>query len=972
MGNVASQVSINQSLGHDKTPTLEITVFSATSKQNNANCTVIEYKPTKSSPDSMDWVKNAVLRLKLLRHPGIIKFTSVEEGSDAVRVVTEPVYPLKLVLSRLNEEQVILGIRNITETLEFLHSEKLCHNNLKLDSVYVSAEDGRWLIGGMELVTRFDDLSPIMRSKLRTFLPPDIVPPEDMDPTIQGEPASRDSYALGFLLSDIISRFLVATKPILPSPVSATPGVSSSTSLPGHEDDNPTDHADSQTNYDWTCLQDIADKMVSRQPVKRPRPQEILKSPFFTHNAFANAVAALGGIRTFDSNKKRQIFAELPKKLVLVSQQTIVNYILPLLLNPEFFSEPGSTATFSAIFSCQGDNHLISPTDYQNFIIPFLKDMWTIRRLDVRRGLLDTFEKYIDALIDSDAPFVEGTLLNEILIGLEEIDIDVYVNSINALCLIIPKIVLSALPSSKRTAIIDPLRPSAEILRPSPSEYVNTIIPTSSPKAESISKTDSSSQSNSSSSQQKEERSVHSIVDGFVIPHVLSVVCMDGTDGKFWWLIVEGAVMLWKRLCVLEGRYKMSQLRIPTRSLLRLMSLILKASSPPRKIMFITKLIIADVSAIPNPPASYAFLHWAPRSMELLSPLLRDESSEMRNMVSTAIQSISSTVASSMETAPAVLKRRDESISTAERLRRVTQAHSTARRIRLPRTGPRMHHHEGAGPVKIDIDRSSLEVEEDWVYDVRASPADGVFVNRRDGKQKSTIVEKSNKDVVPRPSASALNAVGVSNTVDSGVSKVDINHSVSATNDVKDSSSNSIKGGGIEDSNKKVTKVPYSIDSKSSKVNMQSPPQESGRDETKSGESQPQPPLQLQEHTNDSSKVESSPRSKKSSSADNAVAPSLSTTPHKPSPLRNSAVFISDEELNILSRSVLDHSKVMTGMKDDGDSTAAPPIVEKSNNIAYGVESASAMGGNHDGVVDSSALSSAAVMEIVEEGGGIT
>ena len=54
----------------------------------------------------------------------------------------------------------------------------------------------------------------------------------------------------------------------------------------------------------------------------------------------------------------------------------------------------------------------------------------------------------------------------------------------------------------------------------------------------------------------KEERSVHNIVDGFVIPHVLSVVCMEGVGEDVWWQVVEGSFMLWKRLCVLEGRYK--------------------------------------------------------------------------------------------------------------------------------------------------------------------------------------------------------------------------------------------------------------------------------------------------------------------------------------------------------------------------------------------------------------------------------
>ncbi|TPX35889.1 hypothetical protein SmJEL517_g01800 [Synchytrium microbalum] len=713
MGAGSSQYQIHQPpLLKQKNTVLELYLFSASAKdpKEKSQASVFEYHTRK---DSVEWVKSSVHRLRLIRHPGIIKFISVqEESSDVVRIVTEPVLPLRMLLNTLSQEHVILGIRQIIETLEFLHSEKLCHNNLRLDSIYISSEDGRWLVGGLEAMTPFNDLNPVVLAKLRMLVPADIVPPEDLDPTLQGEPAARDSYALGFLLSDIISRFLVSTKPMYPpTPENAAPPSEATTKT----DVSPTktDSPPPSNVYDWYGLQDCADKMLSRQPVKRLRASECLRHPFFSHNPFANAIAALGGIRTLDASKKTQMFAELPAKLSMLSSQTVVEYILPLLLQPEMFSEPGSSATFAVLFSCRNPQPILTPSEYQTHILPYIKANWTIRRLDVRRGLLETFEEYLHALVETEHKFIETVLLSEILIGLEEIDMDVYIMSIKCLCILVPRIALTDLPSSTRANITDPLRPSAEMLRPSPLEVsASSVDPT---------RPDSATQSragDSSSQQLPASMSIQSIVDGFVIPHILTVVCMEDVDDGVWWQVVESCVMLWKRLCVLEGRYKMAQLRIPTRSLLRLISLILKSSSSTRKVFIVSKLILSDLTPQGMNAQSFAFLHWGPRAIELLTPMLRDESKDLRTMAASSIQKLATAVSEAMDHAPSVLRRRDESESTTQRLRRVTHQHSASRRIRLPRMGPRVaapQKEETAGPIKLSIDRSSLDAEDDWV-----------------------------------------------------------------------------------------------------------------------------------------------------------------------------------------------------------------------------------------------------------------
>ena len=60
-------------------------------------------------------------QLKVLRHPGIVRFLWWKEAPDGPLIVTERVKPLLAVLDDLTPGEVCAGLHNVLEALIFLH-----------------------------------------------------------------------------------------------------------------------------------------------------------------------------------------------------------------------------------------------------------------------------------------------------------------------------------------------------------------------------------------------------------------------------------------------------------------------------------------------------------------------------------------------------------------------------------------------------------------------------------------------------------------------------------------------------------------------------------------------------------------------------------------------------------------------------------------------------------------------------------
>ncbi len=108
--------------------------------------------------------------LKLYRHPKILRYVSSCTVDGRSYLFTEKASPLSAVLPGQTELQVRLGLADVAEALHFLHERGgAAHNNVCVGAVFVTPGDGgRWKLGGMEFVKRWDTLG-VKKHQLFSF-----------------------------------------------------------------------------------------------------------------------------------------------------------------------------------------------------------------------------------------------------------------------------------------------------------------------------------------------------------------------------------------------------------------------------------------------------------------------------------------------------------------------------------------------------------------------------------------------------------------------------------------------------------------------------------------------------------------------------------------------------------------------------------------------------------------------------------
>ena len=254
----------------------------------------------------------------------------------------------------------------------------------------------------------------------------------------------------------------------------------------------------------------------------------------------------------------------------------------------------------------------------------------------------------------------------------------------------------------------------------------------------------------------------------------------------------------------------------------------------------------------------------------------------------------------------------------------------------MPRTGPRVNNpitkDEVAGPLKINIDRSSLEVEEDWVDDGRGS-VESPFtpLNNATSKKKTLVGEKDEKknnavlknDKPPSTATLSLDATdpvtNVAEVPKDGDSTASGGKEITKSEGHPDDS-NASGEDAIRDSNGRHTTA-VSVKSMSSTKDDPKP--------TKSKSKSHQNSQNKQQHPNGKSKKDESSRTLSINNA--AASNGANTTPHKPSPLRNSAISSSDEGLagaQSSSENVKKEEKAHATTDDGKNGLPVPTVME--------------------------------------------
>lgn len=337
----------------------------------------------------------------------------------------------------------------------------------------------------------------------------DTIPPEDDNPALIQSYKLRDSYIIGQLISVIIEKFL--NKPDL--------------------------------FFGWKNLEDVANEMTAMNPLKRPSIKNgLLESSFFIDNLFFQISTNLEKFKSFPAEKKDDMFNQLYSNLLLIPKSTVIEYILPVILQHELFSE-STEPVFHKLFKLEEDG-LLNPQEYQLLIVPFIKKSINSKEFYVRMGMLALLPIYLDTCLS----FLDSTwfdsVLDQVLSGLEEADDDLYVQSFMSLIFLIPRYMkIYDSDSLKNSSLQNLSSPTA-----------GSIGSLNSPQVSRISRLSVSLESTSATSKAEIKKSANKkavldlIVNRVLIPHFLNITCSEKFDSSCKCDVFIEIISLWKEL----------------------------------------------------------------------------------------------------------------------------------------------------------------------------------------------------------------------------------------------------------------------------------------------------------------------------------------------------------------------------------------------------------------------------------------
>lgn len=192
------------------------TLHNGTKREDGSDCSIFAFDVT-ADKSRLPLARNAVRKMRTLRHPGVIKVYDTVETETYIYVATERVAPLEWSARRnsLSVETSKWGLFTIANTLSFIHDEaSSIHGNIRLTSIFTS-QSGEWRLGGLEVLSSLkDDDALIYKYGSLTpdcgrYAPPEIAK-ASWDAIKRHPLPAVDSYDFGILVFEVFNGGLVA------------------------------------------------------------------------------------------------------------------------------------------------------------------------------------------------------------------------------------------------------------------------------------------------------------------------------------------------------------------------------------------------------------------------------------------------------------------------------------------------------------------------------------------------------------------------------------------------------------------------------------------------------------------------------------------------------------------------------------------------------------------------------------------
>lgn len=134
------------------------TLYNGTRREDGSNCSIFAFD-SAAKRSLLPLAKNALRKLRTLRHPGVIKVLDTVETDTYIYIATERVTPLRWHVRRksLSPETIKWGLHTVAQTLKFINDDATSkHGSLRVGSIYTT-ESGEWKLGGFEVLSNVKD-----------------------------------------------------------------------------------------------------------------------------------------------------------------------------------------------------------------------------------------------------------------------------------------------------------------------------------------------------------------------------------------------------------------------------------------------------------------------------------------------------------------------------------------------------------------------------------------------------------------------------------------------------------------------------------------------------------------------------------------------------------------------------------------------------------------------------------------------
>lgn len=186
-------------------------LYNGTRREDGSNCSIFSFD-VSANKSRLPLAKNAVKKLRTLRHPGVIKVLDTVETDTYIYIATERVVPLRWHIKRksMSPETLKWGLFSIAQTIKFINDEATSvHGMLRVGSIYTS-ESGEWRVGGFEVLSNMNDTEAIIYNygslvpDARRYTPPELA--NTGWDSIKKHPIyATDSYNFGTFIFEVFN-----------------------------------------------------------------------------------------------------------------------------------------------------------------------------------------------------------------------------------------------------------------------------------------------------------------------------------------------------------------------------------------------------------------------------------------------------------------------------------------------------------------------------------------------------------------------------------------------------------------------------------------------------------------------------------------------------------------------------------------------------------------------------------------------